>query len=468
MSFASVEFPIFIAFFFILWPIFRTKVSIKLIYLVLASLVFYGWTDIRNIIYLAVIGVFTFLWGWLILHSKRNRNVFLVVGIAVILGTLIVYRYPELFVNSLDLFRGHDGQMTEWQLRLNRFFPLGISFITLHCISFLADCKSEKVQELPGFIPFAAYLAFFPKLIAGPIQQYDDIVPQLVKNEPMGDDALWSGFKLIVFGYFYKTVVGDHLATFVANAFGSNAVLQNSLYWWLIITTFALQIYFDFRGYTNIARGLASWMGVSLKENFDHPYASNSVGDFWNRWHMSFSAWLRNYVFFPIARSKLFFGNPYVAVWITMIVSGLWHGAGWTFLAWGLAMAIYISIERATNWPKRLGSKPFGIVLSKAITVLQIWIAWVFFRARDLAQGLEILKVQFGLSQQATFSLPYQFWAFLLLAIGLEILQLTRWLDHIIIAPKWSKRAEAVFLVLVLATSVLFRGAENEFVYFQF
>jgi alginate O-acetyltransferase complex protein AlgI len=468
MSFASIDFLVFISLFFILWPLFKKRPLYKLIYILLASLVFYGWADIRNIIFLSIISLFTFLWGKIIIQSSRGRNLILTIGLAIILAILVAYRYPILLGFSLNLFRGQVEQGTEWMTVGGRYFPLGISFITLHCIGFLFDCKREMIRSPLKFIPFMAYLSFFPKLIAGPIERYDELVPQLLKNGSIDDQALWTGFKLIVYGYFYKTVVGDHLATYVGDAFGSDTVLHQSLYWWAIITAFAMQIYFDFRGYTNIARGLGNWMGISLRENFSHPYLSSSVGDFWNRWHISFSNWLRDYIFFPIARSNTLLGNPYIAVWITMAFSGMWHGTGWTFLAWGLVMAFYISIERATNWPKRLSLNPFGRFFSRCVTLFQIWIAWVFFRSRDLAQALQIFKAQFAFPQQATSALPYQFWAFLLLAIGLESLQASGIMNRLRTNSATSKMIEATLLTLVLVGIVLFRGAENEFVYFQF
>ena len=195
MSFASIDFLVFISLFFILWPLFKKRPLYKLIYILLASLVFYGWADIRNIIFLSIISLFTFLWGKMIIRSSRGRSLILTIGLAIILAILVAYRYPILLGFSLNLFRGQVEQGTEWMTVGGRYFPLGISFITLHCIGFLFDCKREMIRSPLKFIPFMAYLSFFPKLIAGPIERYDELVPQLLKNGSIDDQALWTGFK---------------------------------------------------------------------------------------------------------------------------------------------------------------------------------------------------------------------------------------------------------------------------------
>ena len=469
MILVSLDFLVFSALFFIGWPLFRKNANLRLLFIVFASFVFYGWTDIRNISFLGGLVLFSFLWGRLLSRANEQSRLLLWIGIFLIIGILTVYRQPDILDEFLKLYQFTHESEPEWLRTANRYMPLGISFIALHCISFFVDSKNGQIKSTGSFLQFTAYLSFFPKLIAGPIERYNDLVPQLLKNDGASNADLWVGFKLIAQGYFYKTVLADHLAPQVIKAFNADVILQNSLYWWIIITAFAMQIYFDFRGYSDIARGLGQWMGIKLNKNFGHPYSVSSVGDFWSRWHISFSTWLRTYVFFPIARSKTNLSNPYIAVWITMLLSGIWHGMGWTFVAWGATMALFISIERTSSWPSKLDTSQIGRIASSFITLLQIWVAWVFFRSIDLGQAFTILKTQFSFSSQITFFLPYQFWAFLLLAIGVELLQITNLKGKVnSLSPIAMRNAENIAIILIIVVNVLFHAPTNEFIYFQF
>ena len=221
-------------------------------------------------------------------------------------------------------------------------------------MSYTIDVYRGRMKPVTNLFHFFAFLSMFPQLVAGPIVRARDLIPQLEKNRDTTEAERWDGLKLIVGGYFKKVVIADNLAPFVNTAFAAVPSPDSSLYWWLVIAAFAFQIFFDFAGYSDIARGLAKWMGYDFLVNFDHPYTSTSLREFWARWHISLSTWFRDYVYIPLGGSKKGESWGHVSMWMTMVISGLWHGAAFHFLVWGAVHALFLSIERITLWPERL------------------------------------------------------------------------------------------------------------------
>ena len=216
-------------------------------------------------------------------------------------------------------------------------------------MSYTIDVYREEIRPTRNIFQFFAFLSFFPHLVAGPIVRASFLMPQLENWRAPSVESRWTGLRLIIGGYFKKNFVADTLAGVVNEAFSSNVTAHSGLYWWTVMTAFALQIYCDFSGYSDIARGVARWIGYEFPINFDHPYTARRLSEFWRRWHISLSAWFRDYVYFPLGGSRKGEWLMYRNIWITMLLSGVWHGASWNFAIWGALHAAFLSIEKENS-----------------------------------------------------------------------------------------------------------------------
>jgi alginate O-acetyltransferase complex protein AlgI len=305
----------------------------------------------------------------------------------------------------------------------------------------------------------------FPQLVAGPIVRAQTMLPQMLKVTQVSKDERWAGFQLVVRGYFKKMVIADNLAPLVVAAFSSPELNSSSLFWWGTIIAFAFQIYCDFAGYSDIARGLARWMGYDFPDNFKHPYISTSMQEFWTRWHISLSTWFRDYLYIPLGGSKKGTFRTHVNLWITMVLSGLWHGAAWTYVAWGALHAFFSSFERITHWPKIVSKSHLGRFVAWLLVTVQVLVAWVFFRAESIEQAFAIIKTMFAFSGSINLGWGLNGSIFIGIMI-LRELSVALGLDRKfkIKNPVW----EMVFYALIISVIVFFRGEGSEFIYFQF
>lgn len=463
MLFNSLIFLLFAALFFIIWPFVRGGNHSRWLFIIIASLVFYGWWDWRFIFLLLSCGIVNFFAALLMRKFQNHRKAFLVSALIANLGILGLFKYLGFFTRNLNAL-GLNIPI------INLALPVGISFYTFQAMSYVIDVYKKTVEPASNFFHFFAYLSTFPHLIAGPIIRPSQLLPQLMEGRRATDPELWEGFKLIVFGYFKKVVVADNLGLIVNLAFMQKEMVQSSLYWWIVISFFAIQIYCDFAGYTDIARGLAKLMGYDFPLNFNHPYISRSFHEFWTRWHISLSSWFRDYVFFPLLQRRVTVLNAHISMGITLLLSGLWHGAGWTFVIWGGLHAIYYSIEQLTRWPKKLKRSGFGKVLSMLIVLFFVLIAWVFFRADSLAQAVSILKVM--LNPTMSGPLPLRRFTIitalvLFLAVTSELAVLLK-INEKIKNIKYYWILEAVLVALALAADFYLRSRGQLFFYFQF
>lgn len=479
MQFTTPAFFAFLLFFFVFWKFVSKRVQLRLVFLVIASLVFYSWADWRYIFLIAVIGAIGFCGGEIVAKDGAGRKKALIVSIIACLFFLLFFRYSLYFLGILlkilvridkDIFLVRFLEdITPLFIEIKQKSPLGISFFTLQTIGYLADVYLHRIPPARNIMHFLSFTFLFPKLFAGPIERGKDLLPQLVKeNIQTSAQDRWDGTKLIIAGYFMKVVIADNLAPYVNYAFDAPTVEGGTVYWWLIVTAFALQLYMDFSGYSIIARGLGKWMGFDLVVNFNHPYMAVSLGDFWSRWHISLSSWLRDYIFFPLSRSRFGKGKQHLNNLITMIVSGIWHGAGINFIFWGVLHAAYTSLERVTKWPARLSASWPGRVLSWALVTFQVWVGWVFFRAATVQRGLEILKKMFTVSDPFVVSKNQA----LLLVLGIGLLtEIFSLIGFKRLDSKFgivSRVFELVLFAVMLAMALFFRGEGNQFIYFQF
>lgn len=468
--FNSVVFLLFAAAFFSLWPWMRRTNNGRWVYLTVTSFVFYGWWDWRFLFLLAGCGLLNFLAVLGMAAMPRTRRLMLVISLLGSIGTLVAFKYSGFLAANADALAGWLGLGTNLGGSLPPLMavlPVGISFYTFQAMSYAIDAYRGDVRPTRNVFHFFAYLSMFPQLVAGPIVRAADLLPQLETVPRATAEDRWQGLRLIVHGYFKKVVIADNLAHAVTISFEANEPASGTLYWWLAVSMFAFQIYCDFSGYSDIARGLAKWMGYEFRVNFDHPYVSTSLREFWSRWHISLSTLWRDYVYIPLGGSRRGAVRGHLNMWVAMVLSGFWHGASWSFVLWGALHSLYLSVERITRWPARLLRIPGGRLMATAVVLVLVWVAWVFFRADTLERAMFVLANMFSLRPSA--ELPE---TGALLFLGLAALR------EFYVAVRgdlrydgtqpWRRTLDPVVLSLMLAACVYLRGPGAEFIYFQF
>jgi alginate O-acetyltransferase complex protein AlgI len=467
MLFNSLIFILFAVVFFLVSKIIGTKVKGRLIWLTLASFFFYGWWDWRFLFLIIFSGLVDYFAALGMYRYPGRKKVFLIFSILANIGSLSLFKYSGFIAENLDTLFGLEGNIS-LAAHVPEFFlitPIGISFYTFQSMSYTFDVYREKLKPTRSVLHFFAYLAMFPQLVAGPIVRAKSMLSQLLTVTPVTKEAQWAGFRLIVKGYFKKMVIADNLAPIVVAAFSSPEMNQSSLFWWGVIIAFAFQIYCDFSGYTDIAIGLGKWMGYELPENFNHPYFSTSMREFWSRWHISLSTWFRDYLYFPLGGNRKGKFRAHINLWITMIISAFWHGAAWTFIMWGVVHAFFSSVEKITRWPDKMERKILTRILAWFIITIQVLIAWVFFRANSIGQAWEILQVMFSFHGGNSLGWGFNGTVFILAIVIMELFYLLRFEEKV---QKKYPVFEMVLYAVIIAVIVFFRGEGSEFIYFQF
>lgn len=381
---------VFLVFFLVVYGLYRVLPHRgQNMLLLVASYFFYGWWDWR---FLSLIFISTVVdyWAGLAIEdaadNPRRRKVALWISLVSNLGILGFFKYFNFFADNLAaLFQSLGMAMAP--RHLNIILPVGISFYTFQTMSYTLDIYRRQMRPTRSFLDFATFVAFFPQLVAGPIERASHLLPQIQNPRVVTRAGMVSGTWLIVWGLFKKCVIADNLAILADGAFGdatsTGAVALLGLY------AFAFQIFCDFSGYSDIARGLARWMGIDLMVNFNNPYFALNPKDFWARWHISLSSWLRDYLYIPLGGNRKGPRRTYVNLGLTMLLGGLWHGAAWTFIAWGAFHGLLLVGYHA--WSQRFlpkGSSDSGrwSWLRRIGMFHLACIGWLFFRASSLGQ----------------------------------------------------------------------------------
>ncbi len=471
MLFNSLVFVIFATCFFLLWPLCRRKTNLRYVFLVAASMLFYGWWDWRFLLLIAFSGLIDYGAGLGMIRWPDRRKALLILSLAANLGTLAVFKYLNFMTTNANWFMEFLGVETAIPVR-KIILPVGISFYTFQSMSYTIDIYRRRLMPTRNILHFFAYLAMFPQLVAGPIVRAADLLPQLKTPGNVTGGRCWEGLKLIALGYFKKVVLADHFAPIINHAFSGTVPLDSSLYWWLIMILFAYQIYCDFSGYSDIACGLAKWMGYEFPRNFNHPYIATGFGDFWRRWHISLSTWFRDYVYIPLGGNRNGGVRMFVNLWITMLLSGLWHGAAWTFVIWGGVHAFYLTAEHLTKWNRRLMKRPGGQYVCILVVFALVTISWVFFRAESLSQAWAVLGKMFSVWK---YDIPK---GSKLIPTPIRILLGVIILRQIYFALQLDRKAlpgrtlwrwvEPVAIAMILVGAIFLRGPGSAFLYFQF
>ncbi|MCW1147833.1 MBOAT family O-acyltransferase [Flavobacterium lacisediminis] len=475
MLFNSIEFLLFLpTVFFLYWFVFKNQLRAQNVLLLVASYIFYGWWDWR---FLSLIIASTFLDYFIAIQlgktsiSKKRK---LLLGISLVgnLGMLGFFKYYNFFVASWIEAWSSVG-ITMEASTLNVILPVGISFYTFQTLSYTIDVYRKEMKPTKSFIDFAAFVTFFPQLVAGPIERASHLLPQFYKNRTFEYQNAVDGVKLIIWGMFKKVVVADNCAFFVNKIFENPEVYSSGeLFFGMVF--FAFQIYGDFSGYSDIAIGLSKLFGFDLMVNFKFPYFSRDIAEFWRRWHISLSTWFRDYIYIPLGGSKGSQGFQIRNVMIIFLVSGFWHGANWTYVVWGLFHALMFlplllfNVNRSHLITKSYGWLDFAKI---GVTFLVVCIGWVFFRADSIADAFQYLAHMLELNSLG-LSLFYKTNANLMifglsvLAIGILSMQELVWVIKKRELPKIS-----AFGALLLVLLIFFMGSfknQMDFIYFQF
>jgi alginate O-acetyltransferase complex protein AlgI len=469
MLFNSLDFAIFLPVVFILfWFAAQRSLRHQNILLLVASYYFYGSWDWRFLSLLVFSSTFDYFVG-LELHRQqdaRKRKMFFWASIGVNLILLGFFKYYNFFAASfVDAFTflGHPIQPNT----LNIILPVGISFYTFQSMSYAIDIYRGKLTPTKDLIAFLAFVSFFPQLVAGPIERASNLLPQFFKPKTLTYNMLSQGFKLMLWGFFMKVAVADRLYLYVDAVYGNVAMHTG---WTFIVATFffAIQIYCDFGGYSLIALGCAQLFGFDLMTNFNRPYFSGSMREFWGRWHISLSTWFKDYVYIPLGGNKGSKNRTYLNLFTTFVVSGLWHGANWTFVIWGAIHGAYQIVERELMRVPYL--KP-PRALSIGLVFVCTCFAWIFFRAATLKDALHIVNTIFTNPGKGIYTGDLGIFAFSL--AGILTLALVETMKEyrpgfdLLRHPKIAVRlATILFLTVYIVTLGVFDG--SQFIYFQF
>ena len=367
--------------------------------LLLGSLLFYAWGAPKFILLFLIPGVFDFAISRLIARDSSSpsmRRTLLWISIAGNLAILGYFKYANFFIDQLNALlagAGAGGSIAWTTVAL----PIGISFITFEKISYIVDVYNRRVPPAESIVEYLLFIALFPHLIAGPIFRYHDIAPQLAVRS-LDLSSVWAGMIRFCYGLSKKVLLADPLARVADWAFQGDPTALTLSYAWLGIVCYALQIFLDFSGYSDMAIGLGRMFGFEFVENFSQPYTAVSITDFWHRWHISLSNWMREYLYIPLGGNRLGSLRTYLNLWIVFLLSGLWHGANWTFIAWGAFHGTFLVLERLRSQMRVDAPIPKGTRIRKrAVTFMLILVSWVLFRADSLTHATGYLTAMLGL-----------------------------------------------------------------------
>lgn len=399
MTFSSVPFLVFFVITYSVMLLFNSRtvqekipekmqLNLKHTILLIASYVFYGWWDYRFCFLMLLLTAVAWFCARKI-DQDKNRKLFVTIGVVFPLLILGFFKYFNFFVDSFISVFGIKSASA-----LNIILPVGISFYTFQSMSYTIDVFRGIIKS-HSFMDVALYVSFFPQLVAGPIVKASDFMPQLRSNHTLKIADLAQGAQIFAFGLFKKIVIADNLSVFVDDVF-SKPLAFSSLTVILAVISYSIQIYCDFSGYSDMAIGVAKSFGYEFNANFNMPYISKNVTEFWKRWHISLSTWLQEYLYIPLGGNRKGTVRRYINLLLTMILGGLWHGANYTFVFWGLLHGVALCIHKLFM-KARKGKKAtaVGSIISVLFTYAFVCICWVFFRAENFSIAMDVLSRMF-------------------------------------------------------------------------
>jgi alginate O-acetyltransferase complex protein AlgI len=482
MLFNSLDFAIFLPIVFVFyWFLANKNLRVQNFLVVVASYVFYGWWDWRflSLIFFSTIVDYSVGISLSKQENKAKRKLLLLTSILINLGFLGFFKYYNFFLdNFVSAFSLFGIQFRANSL--NIVLPVGISFYTFQTLSYSIDVYKRKLKPTTDFIAFAAFVGFFPQLVAGPIERATNLLPQFYRRRVFEHDKAVDGMRQILWGLFKKIVIADNCAKYANIIFNNSSDYSGST---LLLGAifFSFQIYGDFSGYSDIAIGTSRLFGFSLKRNFAFPYFSRDIAEFWRRWHISLSTWFRDYLYIPLGGSRGGTGMKVRNTFIIFIVSGFWHGANWTFLAWGAINAIYflpllltknnrknmVIVAQGGAWPSL--KELLQMFFTFGLTVF----AWIFFRAENIGHAFSYIAEIFSpslLAMPKFIGMRRAFISLILVFIFVLIEWRGRENNYAIenIALRWNRTIRWSYYLFLIFLIFWFQGDKQEFIYFQF
>ncbi|MFY0626292.1 MAG: MBOAT family protein [Reichenbachiella sp.] len=474
MIFNSFPFLFFITTFIIIYYSVKSK-NIKVWLCLVGSYFFYSWWDWRFLSLILLSTAIDFNIGILIRKYPWKKKVFLLISIIANLGILATFKYLNFFISSFQDINMLLGFQTSVQT-LNIILPVGVSFYTFQTLSYTIDIYRGNLKPETSYLNFSTFVAFFPQLVAGPIVRASHFLPQLRKNHIFNGHNFISGIRLIAVGFFKKIVIADSAALIIDRAF-ELPESYSSINLIIVIILYAIQIYCDFSGYSDIAIGVARLLGYHFPMNFNFPYFAKNFSDFWSRWHISLSSWLKDYLYISIGGNRKGQFSTYINLMVTMILGGLWHGASWNFIVWGLLHGLYLIFQRLFAIPFNRIRFEFNYITKQALLLMSILItfsltcfAWIFFRSQNFEQAMTIIHRIFSFNDLSIGSIKHKVITLkiVVLAVGFMVSEIVlfRQKSNLIITEI---PARAIQTAILLWLIILFGTySSNQFIYFQF
>lgn len=372
------------------------------VFLLIMSLIFYMWSSPQYTVLMIVVIIITYYSGLYInkmnnINNLKKSKITLIISISFFIFILIIFKYFSFLENNLSsLF---DSILSiNWEIK-DIALPVGISFYLFQSISYLIDVYRKDVAVQKGFKNLALYISMFPQLVAGPIVRYSSIVDSINNKRIISYNEFSLGLKIFILGLAKKVLIANQLAITADSIFSLEPSSLTTLAAWIGALAYSLQIYFDFSGYSDMAIGLGIMIGFKFPINFNYPYIAYSITDFWRRWHISLSSWFKDYVYIPLGGNRVKVSRMYLNLIIVFALTGIWHGANWTFLVWGLFHGLFLIIEKLTGLNKTTKYK----FIRWFITMVIVIIGWVFFRSDNLSYAVDYLKIMFSLHNEEQF-----------------------------------------------------------------
>lgn len=447
----------------------------KNIVILLFSIFFYSWGAPKFIFVILGTTFLDFhLVKWMAQTQKESyRKWLLTLSVSINLGLLVYFKYSNFFIENVNSFLSiSGGSAIQWTKLI---LPIGISFYTFETITYVVDVYRRLHKPLEKFWDYQLYIILFPKLIAGPIVRYHDLADQITdrtQNDTIDNRLI--GFYRFAIGLAKKVLIANQLGAQADAIFGMDYAGLGTYTAWIGILAYTFQIYFDFSGYSDMAIGIAKMIGFKFPENFNNPYISRSISEFWRRWHMTLGSWMKNYLYIPLGGNKVATKRRlYFNLWFVFLLSGLWHGASWSFIVWGAYHGLFLIMER--SFLQRFYTK-IGVFMSTIITFLIVVVGWVFFRVEKLSDALLYLKKMFAFDFSQSLKFDSEFYTFFLIAIFFSFFtyfQVGQKIQDAIFVREYSIQKHlvvtctSVILFLLCIGSITSFGF-NPFIYFRF
>lgn len=442
------------------------KKSLQNTLLLIASLIFYAWGGPNYLAIMLLTILINYTGALYIDRTQTHKKAFLTLTVIANLGILIYFKYCAFLIENINGLLPYDLPLLEV------IMPIGISFYTFQAMSYVIDVYRGEVKAQRNIYKLALYISLFPQLVAGPIVKYHDVDHQ-IDNRTVTFRKVAYGTKRFIIGLSKKMLLANTLGAVADKIFSQSVDQFDSATAWIGAVAYALQLFYDFSGYSDMAIGLGYIFGFKFLENFNYPYISRSITEFWRRWHISLSTWFKEYLYIPLGGNRISPIRTYVNLFIVFLATGIWHGASWNFIVWGLWNGLFIIIERITNWHKKDG--PVIQFIQHGYTIFVFLIGWVMFRAPDMTYAWDYLKNMFGFisNHNIAHDLIYYVDHIEIIAFGIAIMcsmplftkMLTVSDKHVVL----KSLINAWLIVLfILSTALIASSTYNPFIYFRF